>query len=95
MFQQTFFYGGNHKIILISRENPKYEKLSKTLGQLLSHEDYASIDNFRKKKTHAMFRGAFRIFRCASRLYLFIYAATCRDELPIPDGKHRLKHQLR
>jgi hypothetical protein len=21
-------------------------------------------------------------------MYLFIYATTCRDELPIPDGKH-------
>lgn len=51
MFQQTVFYGGTPKIMLISRENPKCEQLSKTLGQLLAHEDCASIENFRKKNS--------------------------------------------
>jgi hypothetical protein len=50
MLQQPFIYGRSSKIILISRENPKYEQISKTLEQLLAHEDYASINNFRKKK---------------------------------------------
>jgi len=51
MFQQTVFYGGTPKIMLISRENPKCEQLNKTLGQLLAHENYASIEKFRQKKS--------------------------------------------
>lgn len=35
MFEQPVFYGGTPKIILISREIPKCEQLSKTFGQLL------------------------------------------------------------
>lgn len=91
MFQQTVFYGGTPKIMLISRENPKCEQLSKTLGQLLAHEDYVSIENCRKKKLTQCLEGLyyFSFYFKIRFIYLFIYATTCHNELPIPDGKHR------